>query len=96
MDLLEENKDTFVGLAGLDIVYNPSKPEGERYISIKYNGKEIAPEDEFIAASVKGAVKNLPMVQSYNELVFKDMFISYLDSVGGEISGAPQSLEIVK
>lgn len=94
MDLLEENKDTFVGIAGLDVVYNPSKPEGERYLSIKYNGKEITPEDEFIAASVKGAVKNLPVVHSYNELVFKDMFIDYLDSIGGEIVSAPKSLEI--
>ena len=96
MDLLAENKDTFVGLAGLDVVYDPSRPEGERYVSIKYRGKEIGPEDEFIAASVKGAVKSLPVAASYDGLVFRDMFISYLDSVGGEISGAPQSLKIVK
>lgn len=96
MDLLAENKDTFVGLAGLDVVYDPSRPEGERYRSIKYNGKEIGPEDEFIAASVKGVVKALPVVASYDTLVFRDMFISYLDSLGGEISGAPQSLKIVK
>ena len=95
MDLLEENKDTFVGLAGLDVVYDPSRPEGERYLSIKRDGKEIAPDDEFIAASVKGAVKGLPVVRAYDELVFRDMFISYLDSVGGEIPGAPQSLRIV-
>lgn len=96
MDILEANKDTFVGLAGLDVEYDPSKPEGERYLSIKYNGKEIAPEDEFIAASVKGAVRNLPVVKSYDELVFSDMFISYLDSKGGVISGAPDGLKIVK
>ena len=96
MDLLEENKNTFVGLAGLEVKYDPSKPEGERYTSLKYHGKEIAPEDEFIAASVKGAVKNLPVVEVYDELVFKDMFISYLESRGGEISGAPKSLTIVK
>lgn len=96
LDLLEENKDTFVGLAGLDVEYDPSKPEGERYLSIQYNGKEIAPDDEFTAASVKGAVKSLPVVKAYDELVFRDMFISYLDSVGGEISGAPESLKIVK
>ena len=96
MDLLEENKDTFVGLAGLDVEYDPSKPEGERYLSIKYNGEEITPDDEFIAASVKGAVKKLPVVKTYDELVFRDMFISYLDSMGGEISGAPESLKIVK
>lgn len=96
MDLLEENKDTFVGLAGLEVKYEPSKPEGERYTSLKYHGKEIAPEDEFIAASVKGAVKNLPVAEVYDELVFKDMFISYLESRGGEISGAPKSLTIVK
>ena len=96
MELLQENKDTFVGLAGLDVEYDPSKPESERYISIKYNGKEIAPGDEFTAASVKGAVKTLPVVKSYDELVFRDMFISYLDSIGGEISGAPKSLKIVK
>lgn len=96
MDLLEEYKDTFVGLAGLDVVYDPSGPEGERYRSIRYKGKEIGPEDEFIAASVKGAVRTLPIVRSYDELVFRDMFISYLDSLGGEISGAPQSLKIVK
>ena len=96
MDLLEEYKDTFVGLAGLDVVYDPYGPEGERYRSIRYKGKEIAPEDEFIAASVKGAVRTLPIVRSYDELVFRDMFISYLDSLGGEISGAPQSLKIVK
>ena len=95
MDILEENKDTFVGLAGLDVVYDPSKPEGERYLSIGFNGKEIAPEDEFVVASVKGAVKNLPVVKSYDELVFRDMFISYLDSIGGEISGAPKSLKII-
>ena len=59
-------------------------------------GKEIAPDDEFTAASVKGAVKNLPMVKSYDELAFRDMFISYLDSIGGEISGAPDSLKIVE
>ncbi|MGN0617659.1 MAG: 5'-nucleotidase C-terminal domain-containing protein [Ruminiclostridium sp.] len=94
-DILEENKDTFVGLAGLDVVYDPSKPEGERYISIKYKGKEIAPEDEFTAASVKGAVKDLPVIKTYDELVFRDMFISYLDSKGGEISGAPDSLKIL-
>ncbi|MGM9600310.1 MAG: 5'-nucleotidase C-terminal domain-containing protein [Faecousia sp.] len=96
MDILEENKDTFVGLAGLDVVYDPSKPEGERYLSIQYHGKEIAPEDEFIAASVKGAVKNLPVVKSYGDMAFRDMFISYLESRGGEISGAPQSLKIVQ
>ena len=96
MELLEEYKDTFVGLAGLDVVYDPSRPEGERYRSIQYNGREIAPEDEFIAASVKGIVKRLPVVKAYNELVFRDMFISYLDSLGGEIAGAPQSLKIVK
>ena len=96
MDLLEENKDTFVGLAGLEVEYDPAKPEGERYVSIKYHGQDISPEDEFVAASVKGAVKNLPVVEVYDELVFKDMFISYLDSCGGEISGAPQSLAIVK
>ena len=96
MDILEENKDTFIGLAGLDVVYDPSKPEGERYISIKYNGREIAPEDEFTAASVRGAVKNLPVVKSYDEIVFNDMFISYLDSNGGEILGAPKGLNIVK
>ena len=96
MDLLEENKDTFVGLAGLDVEYDPSKPEGERYLSIKFGGKEIAPVDEFIAASVKGAVKSLTVVKSYDELVFSDMFISYLDSIGGELSGAPKSLKIVK
>ena len=94
-DILEENKDTFVGLAGLDVVYDPSKPEGERYISIKYKGKEIAPDDEFTAASVKGAVKDLPVIETYDELVFRDMFISYLDSKGGEISGAPDGLKIV-
>ena len=94
LELLEENKDTFVGLAGLDVVYDPSKPEGERYLSIKFNGKDITPEDEFVAASVKGAVKSLPVVETYSELQFKDMFISYLDSIGGEISGAPDSLEI--
>lgn len=96
MDLLEENKDTFVGLAGFDVVYDPSKPEGERYISIKYGGKEIAPEDEFIAASVKGAVKSLPVAESFDELVFRDMFINYLESNGNVISGAPESLKIVK
>ena len=96
MDILEENKDTFVGLAGLDVLYDPAKPEGERYISIKWGGKEIAPEDEFTAASVKGAVKSLPVVKSYEELAFSDMFISYLDSIGGEISGAPDSLKIVE
>ncbi|MGN0585581.1 MAG: 5'-nucleotidase C-terminal domain-containing protein, partial [Ruminococcus sp.] len=96
MDLLKENKDTFVGIAGLDVVYDPSKPGGKRYISIKYGGKEIAPDDEFAAASVKGAVKNLPVVKSWDELVFSDMFISYLDSNGRVISGAPESLKIVK
>lgn len=96
MDLLEENKDTFVGLAGLEVVYDPAKPEGERYLSIRHNGKDIAPDDEFIAASVKGAVKNLPVVRSYDELTFRDLFTGYLDSVGGEISGAPRGLEIVK
>ena len=96
MDFLEENEDTFVGLAGLDVEYDPSKPEGERYLSIKFGGKEIAPDDEFIAASVKGAVKSLPVVKSYDELAFRDMFISYLDSIGGELSGAPKSLKIVK
>ena len=96
MDLLKENKDTFVGIAGLDVVYDPSKPEGERYVSIKYGGKEIAPDDEFTAASVKGAVKNLPVVKSWDELVFSDMFISYLENNGGVISGAPESLKIVK
>lgn len=94
LELLKENKDTFVGLAGLDVVYDPSKPEGERYLSIKFNGKDITPEDEFVAASVKGAVKSLPVVELYSELNFKDMFISYLDSIGGEISGAPKSLKI--
>ena len=96
MDILEENKDSFVGLAGLEVEYDPSKPEGERYTSLKYHGEEIAPEDEFVAASVKGAVKNLPVVEVYDALVFKDMFIRYLDSCGGEISGAPKSLTIVK
>lgn len=96
MELLEENKDTFVGLAGLDVKYDPSKPEGERYLSIKFGGKEIAPDDEFTAASVKGAVKSLPVVKLYDELVFRDMFISYLDSIDREISGAPKSLKIVK
>ncbi len=96
MELLEENKDTFVGIAGLDVEYDPSKPEGERYISIKRGGREISPEDEFTAASVKGAVKSLPVVMSYDELAFRDMFVSYLDSIGGEISGAPKSLNIVK
>ena len=95
LELLKEDKDTFVGLAGLDVLYDPSKPEGERYVSVKYGGKEIAPEDEFIAASVKGAVKSLPVVESYDDLAFGDMFISYLDSIGGEISGAPKSLTIV-
>lgn len=96
MELLEENKYTFVGLAGLDVEYDPSKPEGERYISVKFGGKEIAPDDEFTAASVKGAVKSLPVVKSYDELAFRDMFISYLDSIGGEISEAPNSLKIVE
>lgn len=96
MDLLEENKDTFVGLAGLDVEYDPSRPEGERYLSIQFCGKEIAPDDEFTAASVKGAVRNLPVVKTYGELAFGDMFTSYLDSIGGEISGAPESLKIVK
>ncbi|MGN1369278.1 MAG: 5'-nucleotidase C-terminal domain-containing protein [Aristaeellaceae bacterium] len=96
MELLEENRDTFVGLAGLDVKYDPSRPEGERYLSIRHEGKEIAPEDEFIAASVKGAVKNLPVVKAYDDLTFHDMFISYLDSVGGVISGAPDSLRMVK
>ncbi|MGN0774472.1 MAG: 5'-nucleotidase C-terminal domain-containing protein [Candidatus Ventricola sp.] len=96
MELLEENKDTFVGLAGLDVEYDPSRPEGERYLSIRRNGRNIAPEDEFIAASVRGAVKRLPVVRTYDELAFRDMFVSYLDSVGGEISGAPDSLCIVK
>lgn len=96
LEILEKNKDTFVGVAGLEVEYDPSKPEGERYISIKYHGQEISPEDEFVAASVKGAVKSLPVVELYDELVFKDMFISYLDSIGGEISGAPQSLRILK
>ena len=94
MELLEEYRDTFVGLAGLEVTYDPSKPEGERYVSIKYNGKKIAPEDEFVAASVKGAVKSLPVVQSFDELKFRDMFVSYLDSLGGEISGAPKGLKI--
>ena len=66
------------------------------YLSIKFGGKEIAPDDEFIAASVKGAVKSLPVVKLYDELAFRDMFISYLDSIGGELSGAPKSLKIVK
>lgn len=96
MELLEEYRDTFVGLAGLDVVYDPSRPEGERYLSIQYNGREIRPEDEFIAASVKGAVRALPLVRAYNELVFRDMFVSYLDSLGGVIDGAPQSLKIVE
>ncbi|MGN1367745.1 MAG: 5'-nucleotidase C-terminal domain-containing protein, partial [Aristaeellaceae bacterium] len=95
MELLEENKDTFVGLAGLDVEYDPSRPEGERYLSIRRNGKDLEPEDEFIAAAVRGAVKRLPVVRAYDELVFRDMFVSYLDSVGGEISGAPASLHIV-
>lgn len=96
LDLLEENKDTFVGIAGLEVTYDPSKPEGQRYVSIKYNGKEISPDDEFTAVSVKGAVKNLPVEKLCDELVFKDMFISYLKSIGQEISGPPDSLSIVK
>ena len=96
MDFLDENKDTFVGIAGFDVVYDPCKPEGERYLSIKYNGNEIEPEDEFVAASVKGAVKNYPVIETYNELVFRDMFINYLDSIDGEISEAPNSLKIIK
>ena len=96
MELLEENRDTFVGLAGLDVIYDPSKPEGQRYLSIRYHGQEIAPEDEFTAVSVRGAVKHLPVVKIYDDLVFRDLFIAYLDSVGGEISGAPQSLKMVQ
>ena len=96
MDLLEKNKDTFVGLAGLEVKYDPSRPEGERYVSIRYHGKNIAPDDEFVAASVKGAVKSLPVAENYDNLVFKEMFISYLESRGGEISGAPQGLTMVK
>ncbi|MDY2629652.1 MAG: 5'-nucleotidase C-terminal domain-containing protein [Lachnospiraceae bacterium] len=96
LDLLEKNRDTFVGLAGLDVEYDPSKPEDERYLSIMYKGKEIAPDDEFTAASVRGAVKSLPVVKTYNELVFSDMFINYLNSRGKEISGAPESLKIMK
>ena len=93
-DLLEEYEDTFVGLAGLDVVFDSSKPKGERYISIKYNGKEIEPNDEFIAASVKGAVKDLPVVKLYDELIFKDMFINYLDSIHNEINGDSLSIEM--
>lgn len=95
-DILEENKDIFVGLAGLDVVYDPSRPEGERYLSIRFNGKEIAPEDEFVVASVKGAVKEFPVIKTYSDLSFRDMFISYLDSIGREISSAPESLKIVE
>ena len=96
MELLEENRDTFVGLAGLEVTYDPSRPEGQRYVSIRHNGKDIAPEDEFTAVSVKGAVKELPVVETHSELTFRELFVAYLDSVGGEIAGAPAGLTLVK
>ena len=41
-------------------------------------------------------MKSLPVAENYDNLVFKEMFISYLESCGGEISGAPQGLTMVK
>ena len=95
-DLLNSYTDVYVGTAGLDVEYAPERNAGERYVSLKYNGKEIKPEDTFTAAVVRGAAKNLPVKQVCEDLVFNDMFIRYLDSIGGTISEAPDSLKIVK
>lgn len=94
--LLNSYTDVYVGTAGLDVKYAPGREAGERYVSLKCNGKEIKPDDRFTAAIVRGAAKDLPVKNVCEDLVFSDMFTRYLDSIGGTISNAPDSLKIVK
>ena len=96
LELLNSHTDVYVATAGLDVEYAPDSEAGKRYVSLKYKGKEIQPDDTFTAAIVRGAAKNLPVKKVYEDLVFSDMFIRYLDSIGGTISEAPDSLKIVK
>lgn len=96
LDLLNSYGDTFVATAGLDVEYAPDRPDGERYVSLKFHGKDLDPSATYTAAVVRGAAKELPVKKVYEELTFSDMFIHYLDSIGGRISEPPSSLTIVK
>lgn len=96
LDLLNSYGDTFVATAGLDVEYAPDRPEGERYVSLKLHGKDLDPSATYTAAVVRGAAKDLPVEKVYEELTFNDMFIRYVDSIGGTISEPPKSLSIVK
>lgn len=93
IDYLNSMGDVFIGLAGLEVIYDSKKDIGKRYVSIKYNGEEIKPTDTFKAASILGAVKDFSIIDIYDDVLFKDMFINYLNSVNGEIE-APKSLTI--
>ena len=95
LELLEKNKDTFVAITGMDVVYDTRKAEGERYVSIKYNGKEVLPSDVFTAISVKGFVKDIKTLEVHDDLKFKEIFVSYIESKGGVISQSAKGLEII-
>ena len=96
LELLDAYSNVYVATAGLDVEYAPDREAEDRYVSLKYKGKEIMPDDTFTAAMVRGVAKNLPVKNVYEDLVFSDMFIRYLDSIGGTISEAPDSFHIVK
>lgn len=95
IDLLNSYGDTFVATAGLDVEYAPNRPKGEHYVSIKYHDKDLDPKKTYKAAVIRGAAKKIPVKKIY-DITFSDMFINYVDSIGGTIKGAPKSLKIVK
>lgn len=95
IDLLNSYGDTFVATAGLDVEYAPNRPKGEHYVSIKYHGKDLDTKKTYKAAVIRGTAKKIPVKKIY-DITFSDMFINYVDSIGGIIKGAPKSLKIVK
>lgn len=95
-DLLNTSyADVFVGTAGLEVEYAPNRKAGKRYVSIKYQGKEVKATDSFTAAIVRGAAKNLQPTKIFADLEFRNMFIDYLNSVNGTVP-LVDTLKIVK
>lgn len=82
------------GLAGAEVTYSLSGQDGAQYVSVTIGGEALGMEKTYRVAALRGAVPHAMELQVYPELTFKDMFLRYLQSVGGVIT-APQQLTII-
>ena len=92
---LESADNGMAAFAGLEMTYSMSGENGGQYVSLKIDGQDIDMSKTYKVASIRGAVPDAKVVQTYKDLTFRDILKSYIKAQEGIII-KPKQLTIIE